>query len=41
VNENFRERDTYLEGRLTDAPSFSDWDGMLDADPQDDEVDHG
>jgi hypothetical protein len=43
VDESFVQREAYLEGRLTDAPSFSDWDGMLDEDEdeQDDEVDHG
>lgn len=41
VDESFVQRDSYLEGRLTDAPSFSDWDGMLDEDEQDDEVDDG
>jgi transposase len=41
VDETFLERDAYLEGRLTDQPSFSDWEGMLDEDEQDEEADHG
>jgi hypothetical protein len=47
VDESFLERDTYLEGCLTDQPSFSAWDGMLDEEDedqnqdQDRETDHG
>lgn len=41
VDQSFLDRDAYLEGRLTDAPSFSAWDGMLDEDEQDEEADHG
>jgi len=29
IDESFRARDTYLEGRLTDPPDFSDYDQML------------
>lgn len=36
VDETFLERDAYLEGRLTDTPSFSAWDGMLE-DTEEDE----
>jgi transposase len=41
VDESFLERDAYLEGRLTDAPSFSAWEGMLDGDEQGKDDDHG
>lgn len=32
IDEGFRERETYQEGRLTDAPDFSDYDKMLEDD---------
>jgi len=32
VDEGFQNRDTYLEGRLTDAPDFSAYDKMLEDD---------
>ena len=32
VDESFRERDTYLEGRLTDDPDFSPYDDLLEED---------
>jgi len=32
VDETFREREAYLEGRLTDAPDFSAYDKMLEDD---------
>ncbi len=38
VDERLIERDAYQEGRLTDEPDFSVYDGMLDAD---DEASHG
>jgi transposase len=36
VDESFLERDAYLEGRLTDEPSFSAWDQMLAKNDDDD-----
>ena len=35
VDSSLLERDAYVEGRLTDEPNFSDWDGMLDKDEED------
>jgi hypothetical protein len=32
VDEDFRNRDAYLEGRLTDSPDFSAYDKMLEDD---------
>jgi len=32
VDETFRDREAYLEGRLTDAPDFSAYDKMLEDD---------
>ncbi len=32
VDEGFRERDTYRQGHLTDAPDFSEYDKMLEGD---------
>jgi len=32
VDENFRDRDTYRQGHLTDAPDFSKYDKMLEED---------
>ncbi len=32
VDESFRERDAYLEGRLTDEPDFSPYDDLLEED---------
>jgi hypothetical protein len=32
VDERFRDRDTYLEGRLTDEPDFSPYDDLLEED---------
>jgi transposase len=32
VDQGLLERGQYVEGRLTDTPDFSAWDGMLDAD---------
>jgi transposase len=37
IDESFRARDTYLEGRLTDPPDFSAYDRMLDEQPESDE----
>ncbi|MFC1707140.1 helix-turn-helix domain-containing protein [Planctomycetota bacterium] len=38
VDEHLAERDAYLEGRLTDEPDFSVYDGMLEVD---EEANHG
>jgi hypothetical protein len=32
VDEGFRDRDTYRQGHLTDAPDFSEYDQMLEND---------
>jgi hypothetical protein len=36
VDESFRERETYQQGHLTDAPDFSPYDQMLKNDEDDD-----
>lgn len=41
VDESFLERDTYLEGRLTDQPNFSAWDGMLDEEDEEQDQEQG
>lgn len=39
VDERLLERNAYQEGRLTDEPSFSDWDEMLDL-PKESDTEH-
>jgi len=41
VDGSFLERDTYVEGRLTDTPNFSAWDGMMDQDEEEADPGHG
>jgi transposase len=47
VDESFSQRPAYLDGHLTDAPSFADFDGLLDDQEEDEgedehaESDHG
>jgi len=41
VDESLLERATYLEGRLTDQPDLTAWEGMMDADEEESEPDHG
>jgi len=36
IDENFRDREAYLEGRLSEAPDFSPYQNMLEQNPEED-----